>query len=168
MSKCYKCNGTNFEEREEVWPVTIGGHEEVHKVRANVCTSCGKWTLGSQEVEHLELKTAMKVLNQHELTGSVLKDVRKVLGLKQTELGERLGIAWESVSRWEGGKRPMEPWVKFALTGLVLQATQPHTTREFEEMTRKHEAVLTEFNKRQAELDAKVAELDQLRRASRA
>jgi putative zinc finger/helix-turn-helix YgiT family protein len=167
MTRCYKCKGTSFEEREETWPVALGGHEVAHKVRVNVCTSCGEWTLSADALEHLELQTASKVLGEHALTGAVLRDIRKVLGLKQTELGEELGIATETISRWEGDKRPMESWVKAALWGLVLNATLPHIERKRQEQDRKHEAFLVEMNRRQAEIDAKFAELDQLRRARR-
>ena len=41
------------------------------------------------------------------MTGEEIKALRLRLGLTQTELGEAIGVFWNTVSRWEAGK--MEP-----------------------------------------------------------
>jgi len=38
-------------------------------------------------------------------TGELIREIRERLGLSQRELGERLGVAGSSVSRWERGRR---------------------------------------------------------------
>jgi putative transcriptional regulator len=41
------------------------------------------------------------------LTGEEIKALRLRLGLTQTELGEAIGVFWNTVSRWEADK--MQP-----------------------------------------------------------
>ena len=41
------------------------------------------------------------------MTGEEIKALRLRLGLTQAELGEAIGVFWNTVSRWEAGK--MEP-----------------------------------------------------------
>lgn len=133
MTKCYQCGGET-KPQEVNWTVSVGGDEVIHLVTADVCRECGEWTLSAQELERLELQSALDILRANALTGAILKDVRKTLGLKQTQLGEQLGVAWETVSRWEGDKRAMEPWVKVALRGLVLEALQSHQRQRLAEL----------------------------------
>jgi putative zinc finger/helix-turn-helix YgiT family protein len=119
MTNCYKCDGET--RRQEVtWPITVGEHEIEHKLTEDVCTACGEWTISSHKLGELELISAVTVLQEQEMTGAILKDVRKSIALKQTELAEYLGVAAETVSRWERGERSMEPWVRLAMLGLLL------------------------------------------------
>jgi DNA-binding transcriptional regulator YiaG len=59
------------------------------------------------------------------VSGAMLRFARKTLGLKQAELGARIGASLESVSRWEREERPMEPWVPLAVLGLVREKLMP-------------------------------------------
>ncbi len=55
----------------------------------------------------------------------MLKFARKALGLRRTELGERIGATAESVSRWEREERQMEPWVGLTVPGLLREKLMP-------------------------------------------
>lgn len=52
------------------------------------------------------------------MTGKEFRRRRKALGLKQQQLADELGVAGETISRWETGKWKLEPWVNLALKGL--------------------------------------------------
>lgn len=52
------------------------------------------------------------------MTGKEFKRRRKALGLKQLQLAQELGVAPETISRWENAKWTIEPWVNLALKGL--------------------------------------------------
>jgi DNA-binding transcriptional regulator YiaG len=69
--------------------------------------------LSAEMVSALERRATITVLRDVELvSGEELRFARKVLGLRQAELAEELGVAVETVSRWETGadafKRPIQ------------------------------------------------------------
>ena len=75
--------------------------------------SDGTPILSADMVSMLERRATITVLRDVELvSGEELRFARKVLGLRQTELAEHLGVAVETVSRWETGadafKRPIQ------------------------------------------------------------
>jgi DNA-binding transcriptional regulator YiaG len=75
--------------------------------------SDGTPILSAEMVSMLERRATITVLRDVELvSGEELRFARKVLGLRQTELAEQLGVAVETVSRWETGadafKRPIQ------------------------------------------------------------
>lgn len=75
--------------------------------------SDGTPILSAELVSTLERRATITVLRDVELvSGEELRFARKVLGLRQTELAEQLGVAVETVSRWETGadafKRPIQ------------------------------------------------------------
>lgn len=43
-----------------------------------------------------------------EATGEVFKFIRKAVGMKASELAELLGVAAETISRWETGEREVD------------------------------------------------------------
>ncbi len=75
--------------------------------------SDGSPILSAEMVSMLERRATITVLRDVELvSGEELRFARKVLGLRQTELADQLGVAVETVSRWETGadafKRPIQ------------------------------------------------------------
>jgi transcriptional regulator with XRE-family HTH domain len=53
------------------------------------------------------------------MTGGRLRYARKALGLTQVRLGELLGYAGETVSRWENDQAEVPPVVRLAMIGLL-------------------------------------------------
>ncbi len=52
------------------------------------------------------------------MTGEEIKALRLRRGLTQTELGEAIGVYWNTVSRWEAGKMKPSTLALRALTEL--------------------------------------------------
>ena len=76
--------------------------------------------LSADELSRLERRAVITILRDVELVGGPeIKFARKVLGLRQTEFAEHLGVAPETVSRWETGAEPFKRPVQLAVCELV-------------------------------------------------
>ena len=53
------------------------------------------------------------------MTGKELKRIRKRLGLKQTELADRIGVHWNTLARWERDEVP----IRESMARLILTIT---------------------------------------------
>jgi len=64
------------------------------------------------------------------LTGRELRKQRLLLGLTQRELAQRLGMARNTICRYERGFLPTIPkYVELAIRALVTEARQPRRNR---------------------------------------
>ncbi len=80
----------------------------------------GTPTLSAELVSMLERRATITVLRDVELvSGEELRFARKVLGLRQVELAEQLGVAVETVSRWETGADAFKRPIQLAVCDLV-------------------------------------------------
>jgi len=65
------------------------------------------------------------------LTGRELRKQRLLLGLTQRELADRLGMARNTITRYERGFLPRVPkYVELAIKGLVVESGQRKQGRE--------------------------------------
>lgn len=79
-----------------------------------------EWGLTSEELGRLELQAASVVLSRSEgVGGHELRFARKALGLSQGELGKLLGVALETVCRWETGSEDLSAVVRLAVLHLL-------------------------------------------------
>ena len=73
-----------------------------------------------EQVAELERRAAITVLRDIELVqGEEFKFARKALDMSQPELAAYLGVAEETVSRWENGREAFKRPVQLALLGLL-------------------------------------------------
>ncbi len=121
MTKCTGC-GSGLTEGTTDHRLKIAGHEFHSKVPALVCISCGESYIEGPVLERFDLAVAAALLPSGETYGSVLKFARKALGLRATDLAELLGVAPESVSRWENDARSPDHAVLVLLSLLVSEA----------------------------------------------
>ena len=63
--------------------------------------------------------------NDNTMTPDELASVLAQLGWTQAELGRRLGMAPDTMSRWATGKVPMPVWLT-AHVGLLLELRELH------------------------------------------
>jgi putative zinc finger/helix-turn-helix YgiT family protein len=97
--------------KEEIYPATVPYaadirhdgqlyHIEVPKLRVPQCRACGALVFNYSADDQV-----LNALRSHLrlLTPQQIKEGRKKLGLQGKELAQRLGVAKETISRWETG-----------------------------------------------------------------
>jgi DNA-binding transcriptional regulator YiaG len=79
--------------------------------------------ISARQLSQLERKETLATLQGEGLVSEKqLKFARKVLGLRQMDLAERLGVTTETVSRWETGVEPFKRHVQLAISKLLEDA----------------------------------------------
>ena len=123
MTKCPKCKKSELRSWEG--PLDLEGVEVfAHGMR---CGSCGETILDADEVGKLEKMRAHALVQRGIRSGAEFKFVRKMAGLKATELAEIFDVRPETVSRWERGEQELPRLAAFALAEL---AQRPRVVRE--------------------------------------
>jgi putative zinc finger/helix-turn-helix YgiT family protein len=107
--KCPNCGTGDIELKRVMRPYDAGLPDIlVDGLEHGECPSCGEVVSGvprSLELGNMVL-TAI-IGKRSSLAGNEIRYLRRSLGLKSSELGERLAVNEQQVSRWETGKRPM-------------------------------------------------------------
>ncbi len=107
MKRCVECKGC-LQRRLVEETLQVGGHRFVASLPGRVCAGCGETYLDAKTLERFELTVAVDLALAGETKGEVFKFIRKAVGMKATELAELLGVAAETVSRWETGERAVD------------------------------------------------------------
>ncbi|MBC7898325.1 MAG: helix-turn-helix domain-containing protein [Cytophagaceae bacterium] len=97
-------------ERNAVRRYDVGGlpHVELHGVEVSKCTACGVETVAIPRVGQLHRVLAQGFVTQHRMLAPVeVRFLRKHMGLSSADFAQRMGVARETVSRWETGAAPM-------------------------------------------------------------
>lgn len=80
----------------------------------------GSNVVSSDVLGRLELKAAIEVLtNAVAVEGQELKAARRIMGLRQPELGHLLDVTPETVSRWENGALVVQRQTRLAVLQLL-------------------------------------------------
>jgi len=127
IMECDECGGALTTERSAVRRYTIGGlpHVELHGVEVRRCDSCGRETVGIPRIGQLHRLLAETFVKQHRMLAPVeIRFLRKHIGLSGVEFAQRMGVARETVSRWETGASPMGA-VADRLLRLLVVTHQP-------------------------------------------
>jgi putative zinc finger/helix-turn-helix YgiT family protein len=103
--RCPECG------KKEVWPATLRHtsqtkHDgrlytiEVPRLRVPRCRACGELVFDNEADEQIAqaLREQLGLLS-----GEQIRSNRQELGLSQREMAEHLGVAVETISRWENG-----------------------------------------------------------------
>ncbi len=119
---CSNCKEAELEFRRDIVRTELG-HLTVEDggMMVHVCPKCGHQDLTSGELATLELRAAAFVMNSdlRKVTGEVLRDVRKVLGLRQKELAVSLNRDATTLSDYERDVKPIPQEIKLAVAALV-------------------------------------------------
>jgi putative zinc finger/helix-turn-helix YgiT family protein len=107
MKRCAKCKGS-FRQKKIEETLQVGGHRFIASLPARVCSSCGETYLEAKTLGRFELRVAVSLAEAGETKGEVFKFIRKAVGLRAADLGDLLGVAPETISRWETGERPVD------------------------------------------------------------
>jgi putative zinc finger/helix-turn-helix YgiT family protein len=122
--KCPTCNKTDTFRPWE-GSVKLAGLEVVG--RGQRCRSCGEILFDGAEVERQEREIATALVARGVRTGPEFKLVRKVAGLRATEVADMFGVRPETVSRWERGEVEVPRTAAYALGELY---EHPKITRQ--------------------------------------
>ena len=120
--KCIEC-GHATEQRVQARELQLDlpYHVMVQDSPLHVCPQCGAEYPGvvAPERTFKALATWM-VRRPGRLHGSEVRFIRNAMGWSQDQLGRRLGVAIETISRWENAKKPVGYQSELALRFLVL------------------------------------------------
>jgi putative zinc finger/helix-turn-helix YgiT family protein len=97
-------------EKDAVRRYTIGGlpHVELHGVEVTRCNACGKEGIAVPRIEQLHRVLAEGFVTQRRMLAPVeIRFLRKHSGLSTADFAQRMGVARETVSRWETGAQRM-------------------------------------------------------------
>lgn len=108
--RCDDCGEPVVTERNAVRRYDIGGlpHVELHGVEVTRCPNCGGETIAIPRIAQLHRVLADALVRQHRMLAPVeIQFLRKHVGLSGADFAQRMGVARETVSRWESGAKPM-------------------------------------------------------------
>jgi DNA-binding transcriptional regulator YiaG len=116
---CPECGG-NMTQKNPIIAVRVADKRvKDGSMSLPTCDECGYYELSQAELEKMERRAAITVLNGVDgPSGGVLKFARKALGLRQADLARALGTASETVSRWEANER-IDRTVSLAVAHLL-------------------------------------------------
>ena len=120
--KCIEC-GHQTEIRHEDRRLDLGlpYHVVAKGAPVHVCQSCGASYAGLQAPRATLNALAQWIARRPaRLHGSEIRFIRNAMGWSQDQLGRRLGVAVETISRWENSKKPVGYQSELALRFLVL------------------------------------------------
>lgn len=127
MKQCAKCEGT-LATTEVPQEVTIAGATFSGKVAARQCGSCGEVYIAAEDAMRFDLRVARELGNRGAATGEAFRFMRKALGMRASDLADLLGVAAETISRWERGERPVDRTAFTVLGALVADRLEGRAT----------------------------------------
>lgn len=118
MKQCAKCQGT-LSATEVPEEVTVAGATFAGKVAARRCDACGELYVAAEDALRFDLRVARELGSRGAATGEAFRFMRKTLGLRAVDLAELLGVAAETISRWERGERSVDR-AAFTVLGVLV------------------------------------------------
>jgi putative zinc finger/helix-turn-helix YgiT family protein len=103
---CDECNAPAAVERSAIRRYDAGGlpHIELHGVEVTRCGSCGAESVAIPRIAQLHRALASIFVTQHRMLAPIeIRFLRKHIGLSGADFAQRMGVARETVSRWETG-----------------------------------------------------------------
>jgi DNA-binding transcriptional regulator YiaG len=92
------------------------------------CVNCGATYISHDALGVLELGTAAELARHGEVSAEAFGFMRRVLGMKASELAELLDVTYETISRWEHGHQPVERRAAALLSAMVLDRVEGRST----------------------------------------
>ena len=121
--KCPEC-GTPMKTRKENYRYDECGLKYVTLVGVEVarCPHCGNYEISIPHIEGLHRLLAKVLIEKStRFTGDEVRFLRKSLGWSGSEFAKHMGVAEETVSRWENDAAPIGPQADRLLRFLVAQ-----------------------------------------------
>jgi len=138
VMKCSDCGGMTKTERGVVRRYDLGGlpHVELHGVEVTRCEACGKESLGIPRIGQLHRLIAHAFVRQKRMLAPVeIRFLRKHVGLSGADFAQMMGVARETVSRWETGANTMGA-VADRLLRLIVVTQEPSESYAVDDLLR--------------------------------
>ncbi len=121
--KCLEC-GTPMKSRKENYRYDECGLKHVTLIGVEVtrCPKCGNFEISIPHIEALHRLLAKVLIEKStRFTGEEIRFLRKSLGWSGTDFAKHMGVAEETVSRWENDAAAIGPQADRLLRFLVAQ-----------------------------------------------
>jgi putative zinc finger/helix-turn-helix YgiT family protein len=129
MDTCADCRAELVEGLAET-RIVVGDQEFKNMLPGLVCPECGESYVDYPVMKEFELQVAQQVALNGPVTGAAFRFMRKALGMPSGQLAELFGVNPATVSRWEKGRKNVNPHVVVLLGSLLLERTGNETTTE--------------------------------------
>jgi putative zinc finger/helix-turn-helix YgiT family protein len=134
--RCDDCGKPVTTERNAVRRYEIGGlpHVELHGVEVTRCEACGKEGIAIPRMGQLHRVLAEAFVTQRRMLAyPEIRFLRKHIGLSAADFSQRMGVARETVSRWETGAQSMGATADRLLRLLVVthEPTESYAVDDF-------------------------------------
>ncbi len=122
--KCTNCGSARFPMKRETWQYKECGLSNVKLIGVPVyrCGECGEIEVVIPRLPELHQLLAEELARKRTpLVAEEFRFLRKHLGFSSTDFAKKIGVALETVSRWESGKlkHPIDPIAEVLLRLLV-------------------------------------------------
>ena len=108
--KCEECGGALSVERNAIRRYEIGGlpHIELQGIEVTHCTKCGRESIAIPRIGQLHRAIAETLVTQRRMLAHLeIRFLRKHIGVSGNDFAQMMGVARETVSRWETGAQAM-------------------------------------------------------------
>ncbi len=128
--KCSNCKADSAKRLENrVHSIAVGLRRFEAELPTEVCSVCGDTTVKLDDMGRFEVAVARYLATHGARDGHALRFMRKSLSLRAAELSSLLGIAPETVSRWENHKVSPDPLAVAMLGTMVVEGVEPVRAR---------------------------------------
>lgn len=126
IKKCPECGGP-LRAKNVDYSFSVGRAAFSGDVPALICSKCGEELADGAAMARLELDAAV-VLTGYKPSADAIRFFRSVLNLKGKDFADLVGVAAETVSRWENGVREIDAAAWGHLCSMVLDKSTGATT----------------------------------------
>lgn len=126
--KCPTCRAGQLTDGTTEHTAKVGARTFVATLPARLCANCDEAIIGAEHLRAFERALERALVDVGADDGAALRYVRKGAGLTGVELARLLGVAAETVSRWENGAQTPDRATVALLGALALDALDGRTT----------------------------------------
>lgn len=127
MRRCTEYGG-ELEKKTTTERRKVAGQTFTAELPAEGCKACSETYVDASALEAYELAIARALATSGANSGEAFRFQRKALGLRASDLAELLGVAAETMSRWETGQREVNRGALVTLGSLVLDRCEGRAT----------------------------------------
>ena len=123
LTTCPSCGASGLRSFREKEDFKVGTTIYRTRVSALRCGACGVVYVDGPSMMAAEQSVARAVARSGRVSGETFAFMRTAFGWRSNEVADLLGVTPVTVSRWENGKREMDPLAWVLLAELVLEET---------------------------------------------